>query len=765
MDFRSVATIRHVLFAAFLVILPGFSGLTPAHASTTSGWEISYDTTDLTVPASPLPIGNTVLLNLAGIGPMLGVIAVPDSKGFTIETTDGRRWRWETGDPSLSDGAMVIPLAVPAMQEGPTLYLDPRAISELSGAPVSVDASSKKIVFQRRQAAVSAQLAEAGLPDGWQSFTIAKPKTVGQGRQLMPATRATVANLPPSYDRLNVSAGLGYVQGADLGLELRGSGRLAGGSLNMLALVTNGELGTRLRNSHLMWLDKEGGRGIEAGDMYSETWGLVQGARYTWKAGRDRWPSVGVNLNTRHTENPAPFVSYADEFRLGNSLAIRGEIGTDWSRFASVRYGQSPLQVFAFERWLPRDLGMSQGVYGSLSLSKYVSLFYGITTSTDEMKRTRTYRNAGVRIPILRRCGLVLGQTEYEGDTMSSITRSAGITVPLTSRVHLYLRYQKNDLRLGTIAGSLLNIRSENDSLLTSLSLFASPRVHLDYQRSMLAQDGRTIYREQLVTNYALSPRTSVQAISGFPNIADTDILRLRVEHRLKDDLSLLVDYGRLSPFQSTSDVFGKRGFMVMMRKTWPLWVPAKGGTVEGTVFDQLGEPVRNVAVRMGKYTAVSDKDGRYTFASTPSGSYRVGVAEETVPADYKVETAVRDVAVARDSEERVDFRLVPLGSILGRVYADKNGNGAYDDGEGVSEVPILANDRATSTDKLGRFGFYNLDPGSYSIRIGTEYMDKRYVVVGPDRVEAVLQPKGSITNLEFRLDLRKKPIIFAAVE
>lgn len=753
-------TTRYLLAATILVILPGLLALSHARAYASDGWEVTYDGSDLTGAAMPIPVGTTALLNITAIGPMLGVTIMPDSSGFTIQAADGLRWRWESGTASLTADTRIISLIVPGVQEGTALYLDPQAVSELCRIPVTIDASARRISFRRQETAPVTQVKQEALPDGWQTFTIAKPRSTKPVQNMFSPT-AISPNLPATHDRLNIGLGLGYVQGADFGLELTGSGRVAGGDLSLSMLTTNGEVGTKVQNGHLLWLDKQGGLGIEAGDMYSETWGLVQGVRYMCKAG-NHWPTVSLNLDTNRTLNPQTSISYLDEFKLTSRLAVRGEVGTDKSAYANVRYDGRPLQVFAFTRSLPQNLGGSQGIFGSLSLSRSVSVFYGVTESTDEFDRTSTYRNTGIRLPLMKRWGLVLGETRYDGDGTSTTTQSAGLTVPLPGGVHLYLRYQNNSWKADSVAGSLINLHNDTDTLLTSLSLFASRKVHLDYQRNVLMQEGHTAYYEQMITNYMISPKTTLQVISGFPNVMDPSILRVRLDRRLADDTSLVVDYGRLSPYQSKDNVFGKRGFMVMVRKTWPLSVPGRGGSISGIVTDHAGRPLPSIGVRMGNYTAVSDAEGRYSFACTPTGKYHIGIADESVPADYKVETNTQEIAVERDSNQSVDFRLIPYGCILGRVYMDKNGNNAYDAGEGLAEIPVAANDHVTATDKDGNFGFFNLEPGHYLVRIPVEYLDKKYTVRGSMLANVDLPPKGSITNLEFRLDFKKKPIIFA---
>jgi hypothetical protein len=241
-------------------------------------------------------------------------------------------------------------------------------------------------------------------------------------------------------------------------------------------------------------------------------------------------------------------------------------------------------------------------------------------------------------------------------------------------------------------------------------------------------------------------------------------LLRVRLERQLGDSLSLLVDYGRLAAYQSAEDVLGKRGFMFMLWKKWPCWVPARGGKIEGIVSDQLGQPLRGVSVRLGKYSAVSDAQGRYQFKCVPAGAYSLSVAQESIPADYKATLQEKQLAVNDDTEARMNFSLVPLASISGRVYLDKNGNRAYDLGEGVEGVAVLANDRATSSNKDGCFGFYNLEPGKFTIRIEMEGLDKSYRMPGANQIEVELRPGESVADVEFRLEEQKKPVIFTDV-
>lgn len=737
---------------------------TPGRAGSGS-WEVWYETTRLTDAASPLPVGPAVLLDVTSIGPVLGISVFPEDSGFSLQAADGRRWRWEVGSAYLSSGSEVMPLTIPPIQQGISVLLSADAIAELSGLQLSMDAVSKQLIFGNPGLAEPETPAQEDIGDGWQVFTITKPRPAEPLTR--PGARRRQANLtaPPSRDRFDVGVGLGYVQDVDWGMELTASGKVWGGETSFWGLLTRNDRSTRLKNSHLIWLDREGGRGVEAGDLYAETWGLVRGVRYSWDAGGNRWPSLGFYLKTDRTDNEEALVAYRDRLAIGRNFYVRGEVGSDESTYANAVYKRRGFEFFAFRRHLPDDRGKNEGVFASCAIFPQVSLFYGTSSSTDSEGRDSRLETVGMRLPLLKRCSLILQQTENDNEHHSWTMRSVGLTVPLARSIHLFLRYQKNSSDVDVFAGRLINLHSDTTSLLTSLSLFANKRLYLNYQRSRYSQGRQTSYFEQLITNYRLSPRTSLQMVSGFPNIADSDLLRLRLNHQLGDNVSLLVDYGRLAPYQSAKDLFGKRGFMVMLRKTWPLRVPARGGAVSGAVTDQLAQPIENITVQLGPYTAMTDKDGKYSFDYVPTGTYSIRIPDESIPADYKVGSAMHEAKVRRGSRQTFNFSLTPLGSITGHVYLDRDGDGKYDRGEGIADVAVCANDFATATNKDGIFTFYNLEPGSYVIMVATEVLDRRYTLRRDGQIKVELQPQGSVAGIEFQLEERKKPIIFTTLD
>ncbi|MCL6518268.1 MAG: carboxypeptidase regulatory-like domain-containing protein [Armatimonadetes bacterium] len=756
-------TIRAFLCITAITGIICFFSCADSHAERSS-WAVFYEETDLTQAASPIPVAGSVLLNSTGIGPPLGIHTSVEGQSLLLRSVDGRLWQWTDGAGVLSCRDEVTPLALPAMRQGFCLFLDPHAIAKLSGLAVTVDSSNKRVTFSRPILPIPGLNEQNDIGDGWRALIIPKPRAQQKNMPQLTKNKLSSINLPPTKEKLNIGVGIGHVQGFDWGFELTANGKVWGGETDLWALVTKGNQGTRLHNSHFRWLDKEGGRGFEGGDLYSEIWGLVKGIRYTWDAG-GRWPYLGAYMKTEKTTNPEAIVTYRDAVRLNEYVQLNGEIATDESRYLSVRCDRDPFEVYAFLRHLPSGFGHSSGIFASVQITPTTSIFYGYSSSTDANDQESLFRTLGLRFPLLKRWALTLDRTEHKVLNQSSTGHGVGVTIPLSNKANLFVRYQENSSKVDSLTGRNLEIHNSGSSLISSLSMLLNQRVHIDYQLTRQSIGGCAANQQQLIASFRLSKQTTLQTISGFPNLADSDLLRVRLDHQLSNGLSLILDYGRLSPYQSADNLRGKRGFLVMLKKTWPTWVPARGGEVAGTVTDQLGQPLENITVRLGPYSAITDKHGRYLFKCVPTGAYQATVAEESVPADYKLTSAIRDIAVTRESKQELDFHLIPLGCVSGRVYLDKNGNGRFDLDEGLPDIPVCIADRATATGRDGVFTFCNLEPGRYRIRIAVEALPKRYIVRGNDSIEIELKPDKCITDIEFTLDERGKLVHIMPVE
>ena len=156
---------------------------------------------------------------------------------------------------------------------------------------------------------------------------------------------------------------------------------------------------------------------------------------------------------------------------------------------------------------------------------------------------------------------------------------------------------------------------------------------------------------------------------------------------------------------------------------------------------------------------AITDSQGKYTFANLDSSSYRVLVDKTSLPDSCQISTKPNQAGVAdsldsdfspvsgisdavtvdpKDPAKKaittVDLALytplTPLGSIGDYVFKDKNDNGLQDAGDvpisgvklnlyaaanGTKTGPVLASD---TTDATGKYLFANLTAGNYIVEI-----------------------------------------------
>lgn len=180
-------------------------------------------------------------------------------------------------------------------------------------------------------------------------------------------------------------------------------------------------------------------------------------------------------------------------------------------------------------------------------------------------------------------------------------------------------------------------------------------------------------------------------------------------------------------------------------------------GTIGGVVFIDLNgngnqdaseTGLAGVSLRLTgggtSITRVSAADGSYAFSGLVPGVYTL---EETDPAGYASTTPnVRSISLA-GAAATANFGDQPVGSISGRVFEDRNGNGAPDAGEpGVPGVTLklagLSGQRTAATDASGSFQFTDVAPGAYTVE---ETDPTGYVSTTPNLRSIHLPPGGSL--------------------
>jgi hypothetical protein len=204
-----------------------------------------------------------------------------------------------------------------------------------------------------------------------------------------------------------------------------------------------------------------------------------------------------------------------------------------------------------------------------------------------------------------------------------------------------------------------------------------------------------------------------------------------------------------------------------MVRRTWDMNTPARGGEVRGQVLDYIGRPVAGARVRLGAYATDADANGAFVFARIPRGDLELSLDPALLPADYAWDARTVPLSVKPSSRVTADLVVAPLNTIHGRVYVDLNGDGDFDAGEGVPGAVVRLGDLATATDKTGGYDFYNLPLGEHVIRIDAGSLPARFVIGDVSSLAVALGDQGPVTGADFRVraNAQAKPVIWREIK
>jgi len=153
--------------------------------------------------------------------------------------------------------------------------------------------------------------------------------------------------------------------------------------------------------------------------------------------------------------------------------------------------------------------------------------------------------------------------------------------------------------------------------------------------------------------------------------------------------------------------------------------------TVSGTVYDGQGNPIPNAFVHIGNpetgmhFGTPADSSGSYSLA-IKAGTYMMGAEKP----GYISEPTTITVSAGANSQ---DLTITKTSlTISGYVYADSNGNGSYDSGEGLSFAFVHADKlgggfTGTPADPDGSYTLY-VSPGDWRLfGVAEGYQEKAY--------------------------------------
>jgi hypothetical protein len=312
--------------------------------------------------------------------------------------------------------------------------------------------------------------------------------------------------------------------------------------------------------------------------------------------------------------------------------------------------------------------------------------------------------------------------------------------------------------------GGLLSV--QRDQLHSMASFTPGPRLNVAF-RVATAWQATGPSQNWLEAQATIRPArmTMVQITAPVPQAFDADRVRVLLEQGLPRQFSILAEYGRPSPYQEIQYGAAPPRFRLMLRRSFDVATPAAGGTVSGLVLDYVGRPVAGARVRLGGYATDSDATGHYAFSHVPSGDFELTLDPEFLPADYAWDGRTRRVTIKSSSRVVNDLVVAPLNAIHGRVYADRDGNGRFDPGEGVADAVVRLGERVTATDTLGAYDFYNLMPGSHVVLLEISKLPAGFAAGDRTTLTVALREDRPATGVDFVIVAKAKPVIWRTIK
>lgn len=721
----------------------------PAEAG---GWRITVHGADLTRAADPMESGGVVLVDLTALAPTLHLVVRVGGEEVFIRDAEDREWRGAPGASLLRAPGRTMHLERPLRLEGRSVRVPLAAAAGLAGLALALAPAAKRADLTEAGAASPSLSA----PGGWQALSLPKPASPTPQAETPPAA-AGLDGIPLDRAResLRFSLGLGHVLGYDWGGEITAAGSVRGLETRLAGFLTAGPAGIELYSGHAALSDPESGWGAEAGDLFSHIRGSAQGLRL-----QRRSNALSLYLPDPRGGTEDAVLAFQGEAGLGERAAIGGELATDGSWLLRGNLRREPLSLFGYYRQASGS-GPGLGLSASLDLVRGVSLQGGWSRS-GEGDAAIEWSHASLRLPLRR--GLDLTVESAGTGSAFGRGRSGALTLGLPAGpVILRARYQRRETEVFA-RGPLRPFRSQQRELLATASYAAGPRLHLELQStSRWAEAGAAEPWQQLAATWRITSRTSLQLAAVSSHAPFPDPLRLRLEQELPRGFTLLAEYGGIPSFQAETGVLNPEGgarVKVVVRKSWEVATPARGALVEGQVGAGLDGALAGIPVHLGPYRAVTDGRGRYAFRNVPRGRYEVRVPDEALPAGYE-SLPPQDLEVQGASRETADLAVLALCELRGRVYVDRDGDGRRDPDEGIAGVVLRLGEQATASGAGGEFGFHNLRPGAYELRVDTDRLQPGLAATIPSRMSVGLPPGRSLDGVELRLAERRREVVF----
>lgn len=204
---------------------------------------------------------------------------------------------------------------------------------------------------------------------------------------------------------------------------------------------------------------------------------------------------------------------------------------------------------------------------------------------------------------------------------------------------------------------------------------------------------------------------------------------------------------------------------------SYQLGVPLKkviqAGDLKGRVTRENGEAADGLVISFMNKTAVTNRNGEFSFKAVPTGRHLLFVDKSALAIDEIPEiTDHFEIEILEDKVSEVNFKITKGAKFSGKFEVEETGIAVLQKGEVklqniIIELKSEQEQYRITTGEGGNFSFPLVRPGEWTFRIYTTSLPEGYDLEEPvTRIQ--LQP-GENKNLSVLLKQKKRNIIFKA--
>jgi cell division septation protein DedD len=170
--------------------------------------------------------------------------------------------------------------------------------------------------------------------------------------------------------------------------------------------------------------------------------------------------------------------------------------------------------------------------------------------------------------------------------------------------------------------------------------------------------------------------------------------------------------------------------------------------------------PIADIPLLVGDAGLRTSREGRFAFVNVPAGLQYVGLDVSAVPVDFNPPRIARlQIDLADGETRRLDFGLVPLGSVHGRIVRDINNNGTADGEDLPVDGAVVVLDGGVRSERAekGRFAFEAVPSGTHVVQLLTESLPEGATVRNDASVPVALSRDGLGADVTFLVSVEQR--------